>query len=319
MAVNINREQVMKASKWVLFFMLVGFVSCWPLYGQSTDSTLATPFKPALLVIDIQNVYLPMMDQKEVAPAMEAINTLIDVFRQNNYPIVRVYHHELGQDPAPGTAAFAFPNTVNINEGDAQIIKNYPSAFQKTDLDNILKSKGVNSLYLCGLSATGCVLATYFGALEREYDVVMVKEAVMSNKADYTDMIRRITGAWNLSFVRVGVNLLAGNMRILETMSNKHLVSKFGISAAADLNAMGYYLLSKNRLVDAIAVLKTNARLYPDEANCFDSLGEALELNGQKDLALANYEKAFLKAKEKNDPNLAIFEKNYKRLQEAKK
>lgn len=309
----------MNTAKSIQNFVLVWLVFCWPLYGQATESTPVTPFMPALVVIDIQNVYLPMMDQQEVAPAMEAINTLIDVFRQSNYPVIRVYHHEPGQDSGPGTEAFAFPRTVSVTDDDPQVIKNYPSAFQKTELDNILKSKGVNSLYLCGLSATGCVLATYFGALEREYDVVMVKEAIMSNKAEYTAMVRQITGAWPLSFVRTGVSLLSGDMQILQTMSNKQLVSKYGIRAAADLNGMGYYLIFKNRLADAIAVFKANARLFPDEANCFDSLGDALERNGQNELALANYEKAFLKAKEKNDPNLAVFEKNYKRLKEANK
>ncbi len=307
----------MKTTRNFLYFMLAIFGCCRPLYGQQAEAAAATPFKPALLVIDIQNFYLPMMDQKEVAPALEAINTLIDVFRQNNYPVITVYHHEIDQDPAPGSEAFAFPKTVSITDDDPSVIKNHASAFQKTELDNLLKSRGVNALYLCGLSATGCVLATYFGALEREYDVVMVREAVMSAKADYTDMINNITGAWKLSFARVGVNLLAGEMKVLQTMSTKHLVSRYGISSAADLNSIGYHLIFKNRLADAIAVFKANARLYPDEANCFDSLGDALERNGQKDLALANYEKAFLKAKEKNDPNLPIFEKNFMRLKAA--
>lgn len=319
MALNIDLEHRMKRSRCCLFFAIFLVSSIGALYGQGMESTPTTPFKPALLVIDIQNCYLPMMDQKEVTPALEAINTLIQVFRQNNYPVFAVYHHEIDQDPAPGSEAFAFPKTVGITDDDPSVIKNYPSAFQKTELDKMLKSRGVNALYLCGLSATGCVLATYFGALEREYDVVMVRDAVMSPKADYTDMIKNITGAWKLSFARVGVNLLAGEMKVLQTMSTKHLVSRYGISSAADLNAMGYHLIFKNRLADAIAVFKANARLYPDEANCFDSLGDALERNGQKDLALANYEKAFLKAKEKNDPNLPIFEKNYKRLQEEGK
>jgi len=307
----------MKSFKSVMIVAFVCFVCSLPLYSRQANTSPAASFKPALLVIDIQNVYLPMMDQKEVAPAMEAINTLIDAFRKNNYPIIRVYHHEIGQEPAPGTEQFEFPQTVNIKDEDPKVIKNHPSAFQMTELDSILKAKGVNTLYLGGLSATGCVLATYFSALERDYDVFMVKEAVMSGKADYTEVIRNITGAWNLSFVTVGLNLLSGNLELLQILSNKELVSKYGIGSAADLNGIGYYLIFKNRLEDAVAVLTANARLYPDEANCFDSLGDAYERNGQKDLALANYEKAYLKAKEKNDHNLPIFEKNYKRLQEA--
>jgi hypothetical protein len=47
-------------------------------------------------------------------------------------------------------------------------------------------------LYLCGLSATVCVLATYFGGMERDYKVFMVKEGSMSHNSDYTRVIKDI-------------------------------------------------------------------------------------------------------------------------------
>jgi len=62
----------------------------------------------------------------------------------------------------------------------------------KTNLKEILNEQGVNTLFLCGLSATGCVLATYFGAQERDYNVFMVEGALLSPSAEHTETIERI-------------------------------------------------------------------------------------------------------------------------------
>jgi nicotinamidase-related amidase len=289
------------------------FVSC----GEEQPGQTTVPgvsFKPALLVIDIQNEYLPVMDQKDVKPGMEAIHTVIGIFRKYQYPVIRVHHTQIGQGPAPGTEAFEFPKTVPVTVDDPQIIKNYPSAFTKTSLDSLLKARGCNTVYLCGLSAVGCVLATYFGAMDRGYDTYMVRDAIISHKADYTDVIRNITGALPLAFVELNLRVLSDDVKKLEDISAETLRKDYGIAAPDQLNIIGYNLIFKDRLADAIIVMKANLRLFPEEPNCYDSLGDAFERNKQKDLALSHYETAYRKAKEKTDPRLQAFEKNYRRL-----
>jgi nicotinamidase-related amidase len=72
-------------------------------------------------------------------------------------------------------------------------VKAFPSAFTKTELEQMLHEEDRNTVFLCGLSATGCVLATYFGAMEREFRVLMVEDALLSGDASYTDVIEEIT------------------------------------------------------------------------------------------------------------------------------
>jgi nicotinamidase-related amidase len=285
--------------------------------GQVTVSDAS--FKPALLVVDIQNEYLPVMDQKDVKPGMEAINSVIDVFREHRFPVIRVHHTEIGQGPAPGTEAFEFPKTVAVKADDPLIIKNYPSAFTKTSLDSLLKAQGCNTVYLCGLSAVGCVLATYYGALDRGYDTYMVREGLISHNADYTNVIRNITGALPLPLVELNLKVLSEDVKKLEGLSAETLSKDYGITAPNQLNVIGYHLMYKKHLADAIIVMKANLRLFPDEPNCYDSLGEAFERNNQKDLALSHYEIACQKAKEKNDPNSQAFEKNLQRFKASLK
>ncbi len=167
------------------------------LFAQAgeSDKPEAKKMKPALIVIDIQNRYLPMMAQDEKDLAMKIINGAIWLFRQHEQPVIRVYHSDPQSGPKPGDEDFEFPESVIIDENDPKIIKNYPSAFRDTDLDEILKKKDVNTVFLCGLSAVGCVLATYYGAMERDYEVFMVKNGIMSHNSEYTGMVREITDA----------------------------------------------------------------------------------------------------------------------------
>jgi nicotinamidase-related amidase len=56
----------------------------------------------------------------------------------------------------------------------------------------MLKEKEINTLFLCGLSAVGCVLATYQSALDLDYNVFMIKDALISHKSEYTDFVEEI-------------------------------------------------------------------------------------------------------------------------------
>jgi nicotinamidase-related amidase len=302
-----------------LAVLLVGLLfSCGKEYPKQTLVPDAL-YKPALLVVDIQNEYLPTMDQRDVEPGLKAIDTLIGMFRRHHYPVIRVHHEEVGQGPAPGTEAFEFPKTVPVTADDPQIVKHHPSAFTKTSLDSLLKAQGVTTVYVSGLSAVGCALATYFGAVDRGYDTYMVREGLISHNADYTDVIRNITGALRLTFVELYLKVLSGDVKKLGDMSAETLRKEYGIAVPAALNVIGYDLLHKGRLADAIIVMKANLRLFPEEPNSYDSLGDAYERNNQKDLALSHYEIACEKAKEKNDPNSQAFEKNLQRLKASLK
>ena len=148
--------------------------------------------KPALLVIDIQNQYLPYMSDSDQKLALEMINAVISLFRQYDLPVIRVYHTDPQWGPKPDTEPFEFPSSVNIKPDDPKIVKNYPNAFKKTDLEKLLREKECNTLFLCGLSAVGCVLATYHSALDLDFHVFMIKDALLSHKSAYTDFIEEI-------------------------------------------------------------------------------------------------------------------------------
>lgn len=59
-----------------------------------------------------------------------------------------------------------------------------------------------------------------------------------------------------------------------------------------DLNQVGYTLMNKKRLDDAIKIFELNVQLFPQSGNAYDSLGEAFLNKGNNELALLNYKKA---------------------------
>jgi nicotinamidase-related amidase len=142
--------------------------------------------KPALLIIDVQNKYLKMIPQRDKELAIFFINLLIELFREHDFPLIRIYHHDEENGPRPGTEEFEYPSTISIMPEDLRIVKTYSDGFNKTDLNTVLKKNGCNVLFLCGLSAVGCVLATRTGAYNNDYKPFIVKDAIMSHNSDYT-------------------------------------------------------------------------------------------------------------------------------------
>jgi CubicO group peptidase (beta-lactamase class C family) len=60
----------------------------------------------------------------------------------------------------------------------------------------------------------------------------------------------------------------------------------------ARMNALGYNLLQRNRVAEAIEVFKLNVADYPQSANVYDSLAEAYMKSGERELAVRNYKRS---------------------------
>lgn len=190
---------------WIAFILL--FCS---LSNVCTKDVAAQEkrMKPALLVIDVQNCWLPMMSAEDTTLAMPRINWAINLFREKKLPIIRIYHDDPGKYPEPGDADFEFPKHLLITDKDPKIIKNYGDSFHKTQLAEKLKELKVNTVFLCGLSATGCVLTTYFGASENDFKPFMLKDAIISGNATHTNQIEDIFNSISLGTFKFMVDYL---------------------------------------------------------------------------------------------------------------
>jgi len=95
------------------------------------------------------------------------------------------------------------------------------------------------------------------------------------------------------------------------------------VPAEQMVNGIGYRFLGEEDFEEAVAVFRYNAGLYPNSANVYDSLGEALENAGRLKEALASYSKATDNAAAIGDDRLDLFAANRDRvkalIEEAKK
>ncbi len=79
---------------------------------------------------------------------------------------------------------------------------------------------------------------------------------------------------------------------------------KSPLVAESRFNQLGYGFLQNKDYAKAIAVFRLNTQLYPDSANSYDSLGEALEKSGDTAGAVAMYRKCVEVASKPGNENV---------------
>lgn len=131
--------------------------------------------------------------------------------------------------------------------------------------------------------------------LERDLLKIFTKSSYTPNYAAY-EMLREWQKQGLLADENVNVRGLCGQLRPL-------------LSYDGELNTAGYVLLRRGDIKEAITIFRVNLNLYPQSANCFDSLGEAYLAGGYKEKAILAYEGAL-----KLDPANEYVQKQLEKL-----
>ena len=141
--------------------------------------TPTTVGKSALILIDCQNTYREGVMQLEgVEPALVECQKLLQRFRDAGRPVIHIQH-----DAGPGTPydvkarIGAIADVVKPLDHEAVVVKNYPSSFEKTNLDEILKNYKVEELTIAGFMTHVCVNSTARAAFNHGYRATVVANA----------------------------------------------------------------------------------------------------------------------------------------------
>ena len=123
----------------------------------------------ALLVIDIQQ---SLVDEGiwEYERVIEQVNQLIAKARSEQIPIVLVRDSRVKPDGA-------FHYSLHRETNDIEIVKNFCDSFMETHLDEILRSKSISRLVICGMQSDFCVDTTCRQAAARGYHVLLAADA----------------------------------------------------------------------------------------------------------------------------------------------
>jgi nicotinamidase-related amidase len=143
----------------------------------------------ALIMIDCQNTYREgIMQLTGVEEAVKEAQKLLKLARELNVPIIHIQH-----DAGEGTPYDIRTNIGAISDEVAPvnqeivIIKNYPNAFYKTQLDDVLKSQGINKIILVGFMTHMCINSTAHGAFNLGYSPTVVASATATRALQGVD------------------------------------------------------------------------------------------------------------------------------------
>jgi nicotinamidase-related amidase len=153
--------------------------------------------KPALLIIDMQNDFVcesAPMQMPGAKPVITSIRQVLEVFRKKGYPVFHVVrvHRGDGSDveifrreifksvpfAVEGTKGSDIIDELQPLQGEYIIRKNRMSAFMNTDLDLLLRSLGIDTVFITGIQTPNCIRTTVFDAAAYGYQTYLVEDAV---------------------------------------------------------------------------------------------------------------------------------------------
>ena len=129
--------------------------------------------KPALLVVDVQNGVVSGAHNRGAVIAN--INTLITKARSKGIPVIWVQHFD--KHMPVGSFAWEVVPGLLMESGDQRINKRFNSAFEETNLQEILGEGQITDIVLVGAQTNWCIRATAYAALERGYDLALISDA----------------------------------------------------------------------------------------------------------------------------------------------
>lgn len=159
----------------------------------------------ALLLMDLQVEILPRLGDRAKAvlePAAAALATAraagwtvihVVVGFRAGYPEVSPRNMSFSQISKMGGLIVTTPGAnialeVKPREDEPIVVKHRVSAFAGTDLEMILRARGITKLALCGIATSGVVLSTLRHAADADYELVVVKDAC----ADMDEEVHRV-------------------------------------------------------------------------------------------------------------------------------
>jgi maleamate amidohydrolase len=150
--------------------------------------------QPAVLVVDVVQAYLvdgsPLRAPVEDVVASAA--RLVDAARAAGVPVLftRVSYQVGGADGGlfrlkipslkvfeEGSPLGAFPAAPAPRPGETVVTKQYASAFHGSSLASTLTASGIDTLFICGLTTSGCIRATASDALQHGFRPLVVADA----------------------------------------------------------------------------------------------------------------------------------------------
>ncbi len=147
----------------------------------------------ALLVMDVQNAIVDRFTPSHPEYLERLANTIgsarnagrlvvyVRVAFREGYPEVSSLNKTFsalaaGSDFSETSASTQIHEAITPLEGDVVVVKRRVGAFSGSDLDVLLRARGISSLVLTGIATSGCVLSTLRHAADLDFEVTVLSD-----------------------------------------------------------------------------------------------------------------------------------------------
>lgn len=139
--------------------------------------------KGVLVVVDVQvGVMRDGWDRERI---IANVAQAVERARARAVPVIWVQHES---DELPhGSPAWQWVPELVPRSDERRIYKRYPSSFEETALEDELAALGASHITLAGAQTNWCIRATAYGALDRGYDLTLVKDAHTTDRIELSD------------------------------------------------------------------------------------------------------------------------------------
>lgn len=146
--------------------------------------------KQGLIIIDVQNDYFTggNMELVSMEAAADNCQLLLNQFRQSPKPVFHIQHLSIRAGSTffvPGTEGCEINGRVKPETDEPIVVKNFPSAFRDTRLQDLLKSSGIEQLVVCGAMTQMCIDTTVRAAFDLGYNCQVIADACATKNLQF--------------------------------------------------------------------------------------------------------------------------------------
>ncbi|MCA9934596.1 MAG: isochorismatase family protein [Ardenticatenaceae bacterium] len=139
--------------------------------------------KKVLLIVDVQ---VGVMHYTwDAARIIKNVAAAVEKARSQNIPVIWVQH--AGEELAYGSPDWELAPELVPAEGEIRIYKGFNSSFEETTLSETLAQLNAAHIVLAGASTNWCIRATAYAALDRGYDLTLIKDAHTTEIMEFDD------------------------------------------------------------------------------------------------------------------------------------
>ena len=139
--------------------------------------------RPVLVVVDVQVGVL--REGWDAARVIANVARAVERARAQGVPVLWVQH--VSDELPSGSPPWQWVPELEPAPGEPVIAKRFESSFEETSLEAELARLGASHIVLAGAQSNWCIRATAYAALDRGYDLTLVKDAHTTGSMEFED------------------------------------------------------------------------------------------------------------------------------------